>query len=77
MSHKNIERLIVNYERRLQKLREQQSLEGRSIDPKILIEIEDLEAAIEELYAELEVLEEINVNREPLRTLNPGQRIQI
>ena len=48
MSRKNdIKRLIVNHERRLQKLKEQQAIEGRSADPKILIEIEDIEKTID------------------------------
>ncbi len=53
----NVEKLIANYERRLQKLREQQALEGISIDPKIPIEIEDIEAKVAQLQMELKVLE--------------------
>jgi hypothetical protein len=54
MSSKNhLKNLIVNYNRRLEKLREQQALYGMSVDPKILIEIEDIEAQIESLQAEL------------------------
>ena len=49
----HIKKLITNYTRRVQKLREQQAIEGISIDPKILIEIEDIEAEIEKLQKEL------------------------
>jgi serine/threonine protein kinase len=68
MSRKdNIKKLIVNFERRLQKLREQQALEGRTLDPKILIEIEDIKTAIEELQTDLKALENNGVNEETLR----------
>lgn len=51
-----IKRLILNHNRRLQKLREQQALEGIRTDPRILIEIEDIETKLEALQAELEAL---------------------
>ncbi len=55
MSRKeDIKKLIVNHRRRLQKLKEQQALQGLAIDPKILLEIEDIETKIEELQTELE-----------------------
>ncbi len=58
MSHKkdDIEKLILNHNRRLQKLKEQKALYGHSIDPQILIEIEDIEGKLEELQIELENL---------------------
>ncbi len=49
MTHKNIEKLIVNHNRRLQKLREEQALRGLDTPPHILTEIEDIESALEEL----------------------------
>jgi hypothetical protein len=49
----DIQQLIINHQRRLQKLREQQALQGLSVDPKILIEIEDIEKEIEKLEIEL------------------------
>jgi hypothetical protein len=50
MSHQDdIKKLISHHSRRLQKLKEQQALEGISVDPKILIEIEDIEAQIDKL----------------------------
>ncbi len=50
---KDIERLIIYHTRRLQKLEELRALEGRSTDPKTLIEIEDVEKEISELQLEL------------------------
>ena len=49
-----IEKLIINYDRRLQKLKQSKALQGLSTDPKILLEIEDIEAEIKRLQAELE-----------------------
>ena len=49
----NIQRLIVLYNRRLQKLREQEALRGISTPPEILIEIEDLEKKLAGLQTEL------------------------
>lgn len=56
----DLKKLILYHERRLQKLREQQALKGISTDPKIFIEIEDIEATIAALQAEL-ALEENNL----------------
>jgi hypothetical protein len=53
-----IKQLIFNHSRRLQILKEQQALEGQSVDPNILIEIEDIEAKLENLQAALEELAE-------------------
>jgi hypothetical protein len=50
------ERLITNHSRRLQILKEQQALLGISADPKIVLEIEDIEAEIARLQAELTVV---------------------
>ena len=49
MAHKDIEnlqRLIANHQRRLQILKEQEALQGLSVDPKIPLEIEDIEEKI-------------------------------
>lgn len=51
--------LIANHTRRLQKLKEQQALEGLEASPKLLIEIEDLEAKVMGLQTELEELERV------------------
>ena len=48
-NEENIKNLVTAYNRRLQKLKERQALEGTSVDPLILIEIEDIEAKIKEL----------------------------
>jgi len=52
-----IERLIKSHQRRLQKLEEQHALYGASIDPRILIEIEDIGQEIKTLQEGLETLE--------------------
>ncbi len=63
MSHRNnIKRLITNYNRRLQKLKEKQALQGIDVDPDVVIEIEDIEVEIEKLQAELK---EIDSRAEP------------
>lgn len=54
----SLKNLISNHQRRLQKLREIQALHGISVDPKILLEIEDIEAEIEKLGKELEAVVE-------------------
>lgn len=50
-------KLIYNHNRRLQKLKELQALQGFSTNPETLIEIEDIEAKIRLLEAELAALE--------------------
>jgi hypothetical protein len=66
----DLKKLIFNHNRRLQKLKEQQALEGPGVDPKILIQIEDIEAEIKNLQAALEELNETgeeSVESPPLR----------
>lgn len=58
----DVKKLIAIYSRRLQKLKEQQALFGISVDPRILIEIEDIEAKIEDLQSELKIVEGKNDN---------------
>lgn len=53
MTRRDLEQRIVNHQRRLQKLKEQQALHGISVDPKIPLEIENIEAELAELQAEL------------------------
>jgi predicted nucleic acid-binding Zn-ribbon protein len=48
-----IEALITTHQRRLQKLNEQLAYEGKSADPKVSMEIEDIETKITELQLEL------------------------
>ena len=50
----NKKQLIANHERRLQKLKEKQALQGINADADILLEIEDIEAEIESLRASME-----------------------
>jgi RIO-like serine/threonine protein kinase len=49
----DVKKLINTHSRRLQRLKEQQALAGISVDPKISLEIEDIESEIEKLQAEL------------------------
>lgn len=54
MSHENdIKELIKLHHRRLQELKKQQAMYGISADPRIPVEIEEIEAQIEKLQAEL------------------------
>ncbi len=58
MSNKEgLQKLIATKNRRLQKLREQQAVKGISSDPSILIEIEDLEAEIDQHETKLKEIE--------------------
>lgn len=58
MSYKrDIKKLLVISERRLQKLREQKALKGSDTPPHILIEIEDTEKEINKLQIELQKFE--------------------
>lgn len=50
--------LIHANNRRLQKLKLQKAEQGQSVDPKIVIEIEDIETALRELKAELKKIED-------------------
>lgn len=52
-----LKNLINVHSRRLQKLKEQKALYGLSIDPRVLIEIEDVEAEIKKLQTELKEFE--------------------
>ncbi|MBN1220722.1 MAG: SUMF1/EgtB/PvdO family nonheme iron enzyme [Anaerolineae bacterium] len=49
----DVQRLIANHQRRLQKLKEQQAIFGPHTPPYISIEIEDTEAELERLQTEL------------------------
>jgi hypothetical protein len=55
--HKETKELITTYARRLQKLKEQRAYQGSSTEPKILMEIEDIEAELEKLQAQLKNVE--------------------
>lgn len=62
MLRENLEKLKSNHERRLQKLKEKQALQGQNTPAELLIEIEDIEAAIKELQIELNKLESTSPN---------------
>jgi hypothetical protein len=73
MSHKDgINKLIIEHQRRLQKLEEQKAKLGIYTPPQILIEIEDIKAEIEWLQAELESLLEDSGNH---RTSQKGNML--
>ncbi len=55
----DIEKLISIHTRRLQILKEKKALKGSSVEPSIILEIEDTEAEIEELQEKLENFEEV------------------
>ncbi len=66
-SKDDIEKLILNHGRRLQKLKEQKALYGRSVDPSILIEIEDIELELDRLrheYTRLSQAEMVSIQPE-------------
>jgi len=50
----DVQKLIMLYNRRLQKLREEEALKGINTPPETLIQIEDIEAKLAALQAELE-----------------------
>jgi hypothetical protein len=70
----HIKKLINYHSLRLQKLKERKALEGLSVDPGILIEIQNIEDEIDELKFELKELETINlkvnedIQSKPLQT---------
>src|ERR687883_295066 len=69
MSRKNdLEKLISEHIRRLQKREEQQARYGIAAEPHILLEIEDIQAKVAELQEELTRLAEIS-HRNPYRGL--------
>jgi len=74
MSHQDdLQRLIRNYNRQLQKLREKKALLGQATPAAILIEIEDVEAEIEKLEAALQTADSQN-QPAPSAGARPGVR---
>ena len=53
----NLKSLIGKHKRRLQILKEQKAIHGSSVEPKVIIDIEDIEAEVTKLQAELRKLE--------------------
>jgi hypothetical protein len=49
----DLQKLIQTHQRRLQKLKEQQAVQGINVEPHIVIEIEDIEAELDKLQVEL------------------------
>jgi hypothetical protein len=50
----DVEKLIAIHIRRLQKLQEQRAMYGSSVDPRVLLEIEDIEKEIARLRSSFE-----------------------
>ena len=78
------EALITNHERRLQKLKELQSLYGMDTPVHILIEIENTETEIKSLLTKLEAFRDNRINdesRQPpsvtIDTNSKQKRVQI
>jgi hypothetical protein len=63
----DIERLIFRHNRRLQKLRERQAIQGHNVDPEISIEIEDIEARIQKFQAQLKKIKDTEEKIEELQ----------
>lgn len=72
-SEADIQRLITNHQRRLQKLKEVQALYGYSTEPVILLEIEEIEIKINELQSELKEFEPIKQTSKNSPLLPPGR----
>ena len=68
----DLQRLVINCQRRLQKLKEQQASFGLYTPPFILVEIEDTEAEIERLQAELFGLQDALPEEVPLTPVVPA-----
>jgi hypothetical protein len=69
MSEKdNIKQQIINHNRRLQKLKQKQALYGLDVQPHVLMEIEDIEAELESLQAQLKTLDKKSARRPRERT---------
>lgn len=56
----DLQKLLDLYHRRLQKLKEQEALYGLSVEPSILLEIEDTEIKIEKVEDELQALVDVD-----------------
>ncbi len=54
----DIKKLIHINNRRIQALKEQKAMQGVSVDPKIIIEIEDIEAELEKLDVNLKEIDD-------------------
>lgn len=76
----NLQRLITNHQRRLQKLKETQALQGYNTPPDVLLEIEDIEETIQELQTSLTKVEldlKNNVSLDSWHQPKPGRSLEI
>ncbi len=67
----DIKKLINEHQRRLQKRKEQEAALGIATSPEILTEIENIEAKIEQLQAQLAALEDANGDEKSQSTATP------
>ncbi len=76
MSHQNdIRQQIAAHNRRLQILKQQQATMGISVEPKIVTEIEDIEAKLKVLKAELKRISRGSQPPLPGSTTNPRNEV--
>ncbi len=76
MSHQDdIRQQIAIHDRRLQILKQQQAAMGISVEPKIVTEIEDIEAELKVLKAELEAISKKPQPPLPGSTINPRKEV--
>jgi hypothetical protein len=66
-SSDDVKKLIIAHNRRLQLLKEQEALQGSSVEPKILLEIEDIEAKLAELVKQQFPKAARRILRDPVR----------
>ncbi|MCB0194570.1 MAG: SAVED domain-containing protein [Anaerolineae bacterium] len=74
-SKEQIQKLIFNNNRRLQVLKEQQSLKGYNVAPETVLEIEDIEASIQSLQTQLTelIFEEVRADAPLVHLYTFGQ----
>ncbi|GIK39558.1 MAG: hypothetical protein BroJett011_33910 [Chloroflexota bacterium] len=79
MSRKDdLQNELILWQRRLQKLKEQQARKGIDTEPHILLEIEDIEASIEKLQAELAELNQgQNEAPQPKLAVSPAVSVPV
>jgi hypothetical protein len=75
-SKEQIQKLIFNHSRRLQVLKEQQALKGYNTTPETVLEIEDIEVAIQELQIKLTelIFEEVRAEAPLIHLYTFGER---
>lgn len=67
----DLKKLINNHHRRLQVLKEQKALTGWSADPRVLLEMEDIETELKDLRIELAIIESRRMPESPVEATLP------